>query len=76
MWLEKVSNPEHLALESDALPTALRVPALIKEKTAASGMSGVNMLYAYATTLSLDAIALILLNSYHKKHANLFFFFG
>ena len=27
MWPDRVSNPEPLALESDALPTALRGPA-------------------------------------------------
>ena len=27
MWLDQVWNPGHLALESDALPTALRGPA-------------------------------------------------
>ena len=29
MWPDKVSNPGPLALGSDALPTALRSPALI-----------------------------------------------
>ena len=29
MWLYQVSNPGSLALESDALPTALRGPAAI-----------------------------------------------
>ena len=28
MWLDWVSNPGHLHLESDALPTALRGPAV------------------------------------------------
>ena len=28
MWPDRVSNPGHLALESDALPTALRGPAV------------------------------------------------
>ena len=28
MWPDRVSNPEPLALESDALPTALRGPAV------------------------------------------------
>ena len=29
MWPDRVSNPGSLALESDALPTALRGPAMI-----------------------------------------------
>ena len=29
MWPDRVSNPGSLVLESDALPTALRSPALI-----------------------------------------------
>ena len=29
MWPDRVSNPGHLALESDALPTALRGPASV-----------------------------------------------
>ena len=31
MWPDLVSNPDPLALESDALPTALRGPALVKK---------------------------------------------
>ena len=33
MWPDWVSNPRPLALESDALPIALRGTALIHEKT-------------------------------------------
>ena len=29
MWLDQVSNPGPLVLESDALPTALRGPAVL-----------------------------------------------
>ena len=32
MWPDWVSNPRPLALESDALPTALRSPALFGKK--------------------------------------------
>ena len=31
MWLDRVSNPGPLAVESDALPTVLRGPACITE---------------------------------------------
>ena len=30
MWPDRVSNPRPLALESDALPTAIRGPAFLK----------------------------------------------
>ena len=33
MWPDRVSNPGPLALESDALPTALRSPALTTDET-------------------------------------------
>ena len=29
MWSDRLSNPGPLAIESDALPTALRVPAIL-----------------------------------------------
>ena len=32
MWPDWVSNPEHLPLESDALPTALRVSVCVRER--------------------------------------------
>ena len=32
MWPDRVSNPGPLALESDALPTALRGPARVKRE--------------------------------------------
>ena len=31
MWLDRVSNPGALALKSDALPTAPRVPVMAHE---------------------------------------------
>ena len=31
MWPDRVSNPGPVALEPDALPTALRGPALLQE---------------------------------------------
>ena len=33
MWPDRISNPGPLALESDALPTALRGPAILNYKT-------------------------------------------
>ena len=39
MWPDRVSNPGHLALESDALPTALRSPAPVRRSFANTQVS-------------------------------------